>query len=428
MKKNVLIIAYAYPPNNVAGAQRPYAIAKYLDKSKYNIKVLTCENPDLPLGKSESFDNNLDGVEIFTVKSKLSNKVAQVNHSVKKSKNGIKTKVIKLIKSFVFPDKGMFWYPNVINFIKDNKKMFNDLDIVISTSPGVTNHRIAKYLKIKNRDLTWIADFRDFNYLNHWNEVKGLKSILHKRLEASILKNADFITYVTNTMLKVNQAYYKKYSHKMHCIYNGFEGTNLELTDNCKHIKSTDKIKIFYAGTFYNGIRSPFPLLDLLDKAINEKIITLEQVELIIAGNIEKELIESMKNYKCFSSIQFLGNIPRSEVIKYQMKASFLWLIVGNIKAHYQTVPLKLFEYISTGKPILNFAPNISESSFIIENNNLGYNFNTSNFQVEIESLKFNKVLSDYLNDNIVLNSGNIEIFTWQNQIKKLDKLLCTKS
>ena len=37
MKKNVLIISYSYPPNNVAGAQRPYALAKYLDKEKYNV-------------------------------------------------------------------------------------------------------------------------------------------------------------------------------------------------------------------------------------------------------------------------------------------------------------------------------------------------------------------------------------------------------
>lgn len=428
MKKNVLIIAYGYPPNNVAGAQRPYAIAKYLDKNKYNIIVLTCENPELPLGINKNFDNSLDGVDVIQIKSKLSSKAVSANKVLKNNKKSIKSELVKFAKFFIFPDTGMFWIGNVKKYIENNSEFFCDLDILISTSPRMTNHNIALFLKKKNPNLRWITDFRDFNYLNHWNEVKGLKSILHKRLEASILKNADFITYVTNTMLKVNQAYYKKYSHKMHCIYNGFEVSNLELTDNCKHIKSTDKIKIFYAGTFYNGIRSPFPLLDLLDRAINEKIITLEQVELIIAGNIEKELIESMKNYKCFSSIQFLGNIPRSEVIKYQMKASFLWLIVGNIKAHYQTVPLKLFEYISTGKPILNFAPNISESSFIIENNNLGYNFNTSNFQVEIESLKFNKVLSDYLNDNIVLNSGNIEIFTWQNQIKKLDKLLCTKS
>jgi hypothetical protein len=35
MKKNVLIISYAYPPNNAAGAQRPYALEKYLDKTKY---------------------------------------------------------------------------------------------------------------------------------------------------------------------------------------------------------------------------------------------------------------------------------------------------------------------------------------------------------------------------------------------------------
>lgn len=65
MKKNILIISYSYPPNNVAGAQRPYALAKYLAKEKYNVTVITCKNPDLPLGKNDNFDANIEGVELL---------------------------------------------------------------------------------------------------------------------------------------------------------------------------------------------------------------------------------------------------------------------------------------------------------------------------------------------------------------------------
>src|SRR5690606_13367557 len=78
MKKNVVIISYAYPPNNVAGAQRPYALAKYLDKEKYNVTVISCENPDLPIGKNENFNPSLEGVKLVLIKSKVGNSAAKL--------------------------------------------------------------------------------------------------------------------------------------------------------------------------------------------------------------------------------------------------------------------------------------------------------------------------------------------------------------
>ena len=37
VKKNVLIISYSYPPSNVPAAQRPYTVAKYLNKDVFDV-------------------------------------------------------------------------------------------------------------------------------------------------------------------------------------------------------------------------------------------------------------------------------------------------------------------------------------------------------------------------------------------------------
>jgi hypothetical protein len=132
MKKNILIISYAYPPNNVAGAQRPYALAKYLDKTKYNIKVITCENPDLPIGNNPDFNPNLESVELIKIKSRIdgeSTKKIRKNADFSNNKTiSFKSILIKIAQKFIFPDKAMFWYPNVKTFLFQNKQIIENTD------------------------------------------------------------------------------------------------------------------------------------------------------------------------------------------------------------------------------------------------------------------------------------------------------------
>lgn len=431
MKKNILIIAYAYPPNNVAGAQRPYAAAKYLDKDKYNVSVITCKNPDLPIGKNEAFDPELENVNLYSIKSYLgsSAKVVRNTNTSKKQKTSlvgmIKTFVFQLGQQLIFPDKGMFWYPNVKTFLKNNPDFVNNTDVIISTSPGVTNHKIARFVKHKNKEACWIADFRDFNYVEHWQNKSGVKAFLHKRLEKSIVNDADYFTFVTKTMQKAYQEFYPKHSKQMYAMYNGFDQSDFLTTSDSL---VNNQLSFFYAGSFYNGLRSPLPLLSMLDRAINDSLIKPEDVVINIAGNIDDEQKGEMQKYKAYQCINFLGSLPRTEVLNMMSKTTFLWLIVANIKSHYQTIPIKLFEYIAARRPIINFAPEISESSQIIQEKELGYNIDTLHFDEEKSYLIFKKLISSHRDKSFdqPLSADNLISFSWKNQIDILDKIITT--
>lgn len=428
MKKKVLIIAYAYPPNNAAGAQRPYALAKYLNKNKYDIIVVTCQNPDLPIGENENFDPYLEGVKITTIKSKLGSSAIKLR---KQNKQGtskttlfskLKSTLFKIGQQLIFPDKGMFWYPNVKAYLKQNQELLANTDIVFSTSPGVTNHRIARYVKRKNKNIQWVADFRDFNYVENWSNKSGIKAYLHKKIEISIVKEASALSFVTKTMQVAYQKFYPQYQHKMHCVYNGFDKGDFPSVSE----PLNDRLSFFYAGSFYNGLRSPFPLMQLLDKAFEDNLLTKNEVQIQIAGNIDEEQKQTMKGYKSYTCIEFLGNIPRTEVLQYMCRTTFLWLIVANIKSHYQTIPIKLFEYIAARRPIVNFAPNVSESSQIIQEKNLGYNFNTLDFSIEESYPVFKELLLKYKKGEYTqqMPYENLDSFTWENQINKIEHLL----
>lgn len=428
MKKNILIIAYAYPPNNVAGAQRPYALAKYLDKTKYNIKVITCQNPDLPIGKNENFEPSIDEVELIYIKSRVGNSATKLRQKTNQKTNKVtvlsklKSFLFKIGQQFIFPDKGMFWYPNVTAYLKQNNELFENTDIVFSTSPGVTNHRIARYIKRKNKNIQWIADFRDFNYVEHWEFKKGIKAFLHKKLEHSIVKEATNLTFVTKTMQKAYQKFYPQHQDKMYCVYNGFDKGDFPTVSE----PLNDKLSFFYAGSFYNGLRSPLPLMQLLDRAFEDNLLTKEEAQIQIAGNIDEEQKQAMKDYKSYHSIDFLGNLPRTEALQYMCRTTFLWLIVANIKSHYQTIPIKLFEYIAARRPIVNFAPIVSESSQIIQEKNLGYNFNTLDFNIEESYPIFKDLVLKYKQGdfNQSMPDENLESFTWKHQMRLLEEIM----
>ncbi|NMH25348.1 glycosyltransferase family protein [Flavobacterium solisilvae] len=428
MKKNILIISYSYPPLNVPAAQRPYALAKYLDKSKYNITVITCKNPMSYLGFNKCFNPTLDNVSVIKINSYIGSSKKNVSNNSVNIKKGsfmasIKKSIFDFAQKLVFPDRGMFWYPKVKGYLKKNKELLKHTDVVLSLSPMINNHRIARYVKRRSDRIKWIADFSDFYYVDGWVNKTGIKAFLHKRLEYSIIKEATSISFVTKTMQKAYQKFYPQHWDKMHCSYNGFDRS--DFIDSPKY-SDNDKLTFFYAGTFYNGLRSPLPLMQLLDKAFEDNLLTKDEVQIQIAGNIDEEQKQVMRDYKSYCCVDFLGNLPRTEVLQYMCKTTFLWLIVANIKSHYQTIPIKLFEYIAAKRPIVNFAPIISESSQIIQEKNLGYNFNTLDFNVEESYAIFKDLLLKYKQRgfNQLMPNENLESFTWEYQIRLLEEII----
>ncbi|HIB46735.1 MAG TPA: hypothetical protein EYN07_05095 [Flavobacteriaceae bacterium] len=418
-KKNILIVSYGYPPFNAPSVQRPYTLAKYLDKSKYKVTVITCPNADSSLGYDPNFDEALADVLLIKIDAKFLNKISGFRTpevSVKKRKSTIltkiKQKIFSLGASIIFPDKGVFWYGQVVRYLKEHSSIIDNCDIVFTSSPLATNHNLGNYIKKKRPDVRWVAEFEDYHYLENWSQKRGVLSSLHKKLEMKVIKNSDKVTFVSETMKNNYKKYYHEYAKKFYTIYNGYD------TDNYKYLNfdtlENEKLSITYAGSFYKGVRSPIPLLKLLDRAIKKGVLKKDEVVVKIAGNFEPILLEEAKNYESFSCIDFLGKIPRSQVLRLFANSHLLWLIVGNQVTHYTSVPLKLFEYLASRRPILNFAPYNSEASAIIEKFNLGVNFDVQTEEFQSLEQKFYDLVGRFHKNELAepLPAQEIDIFS----------------
>ncbi|MBP3314126.1 MAG: hypothetical protein J6K84_05690 [Oscillospiraceae bacterium] len=106
------------------------------------------------------------------------------------------------------------------------------------------------------------------------------------------------------------------------------------------------KVNLLFTGTFYEDIRNPLPLFDLISR-MNDP-----QIQLHIVGGGCLDMIQEWTQ-KC-PSIVYHGYHPASFAEQMTVQADIL-VNVDNLSANM--LPSKINDYISTGKPILNMHP-----------------------------------------------------------------------
>ena len=127
--------------------------------------------------------------------------------------------------NFFIPDPKIFWVSSSVKFLQKYVNE-NSIDVIISTGPPHSMHLIAKRISKKN-NIKWIADFRDpWTDLYYNNEFKQLSFAKqkNKKLEKSVLENADLILTVSNALKND----FLKIAKNVSVITNGFDSEVLK--------------------------------------------------------------------------------------------------------------------------------------------------------------------------------------------------------
>lgn len=421
----ILIISYSFPPDNVPAAQRPYFMAKYLNKLKCETLVLTSGNSLSSIGKSQWAD--ISGLKIFYAPKFVKKPVNTGSESVNRSSSVFLNKFRAFVsKEFLIPDKGVHWMltakRDLHNILKNNP----EIRYVYSTSPSYINHILAMWVKMKFKK-RWIADFRDFYYVKNIQDKSFIfRKQIDRYIERRILKKSDAVTFTSTTMFKAYSTEYPSIKSKFSVIFNGFDAD--EFADLPGPKINDFKIKIFYGGSFYEGVRSPGPLLLSLQYLIEKKMLTPNEIEIRIAGNIPKEIFAEFQSLDIYSSIIFLGPIPRLQVLNEMKSCMLTWLIVGNQPSHYGSVPVKGYEYIGARRFILNFCPEEGECRRIINELNCGLNLGVGAGDIPVNASKLNIIFSSIkdrsLSIPVEINSILLKKYTREYQGYQLKQLI----
>lgn len=119
------------------------------------------------------------------------------------------------------------------------------------------------------------------------------------------------------------------------------------LVDNCiRKEKSPDThVSMVFAGNFYSSIRNPEKMLEVLSGLPKRYLIHLYGTG---CRSIVKAKMESFQDAKLVDH----GEVLHEQCIKAIQDADFLINLSNTIT---NQLPSKVFEYMSSGKPIINF-------------------------------------------------------------------------
>jgi len=391
--KKVLIISYYWPPSGGAGVQRWLKMAKYLPD--YGVKpfVLTVDESfaSYPLIDRSFLDEVSDETEVYRTKSfeplRIYGKIFGKKKVPYSGFTNVKTdnllsKMSRWVRGNMFiPDARKGWNKFALPKAREIVAR-EDIETIITTGPPHSTHFIGLALKKSNQSLHWIADFRD-----PWTDIYYYDNLLPSKnsrkkdaeMERLVLESSDRVLAVcpSNQRLfagKLN----KENGEKVKLLTNGFDNDDFK---GIKRSVSNDRLELVYTGTLAEiyDVKPIFIILQELDTPWH----------LTVAGNVAPEICELIRELKIDQHMTFLGHVAHKESLQLLKKCHALLHILPNTSQAILGTTGKLFEYIGSGTPILNFGPTEGDSASFIKMAGAGESFERSDREGVLQFLRF---------------------------------------
>lgn len=398
MKKKVLIISIYYPPIASIASNRIESFTKYLDKSKFDIEVITLRE-----GNSKELEVQ-DNVTIHRIENKSLFKRFKFD-----SKTNIiihKLKVLWNIALQIVFDEYNPWKKSAKNLgfklLKEKK-----FDLILSSYAPSASHEVALKLKKNYPNIKWIADMRDEMSLNLFLTKKQRDKLAV--LEKSIFDYVDAITSVSMPILNDFKSLANTKAEKIKfCeIRNGydFEVNNMKIKNEI--------FTISYVGSFY-GERNPNNFLKALSN-ISKKI---ENFNINFIGTIKPVSIPNhLKSY-----VKTFQKVSHDAAIDY-MKQSDALLLIHPSSSGKGVYTGKLFEYLAIQKPIIALVDPNDVAAKLIRDTNAGLIADNSDIKLIEEIIlkiyyEYNTEFERHYNVNLIKKHHRKE------QAKRLEILI----
>ena len=379
--KRILIVSVFFPPCERIGGKRPYNLANYLANNGWDVTVLTLkEFYTPPLGVDKIVDDRITVIrtDAFLPYVSLTNKSlvsrtntsqkVDVSYKVKPSYlSVIKSSLITSIKKYIrlglskldHIDEYSGWHNSAI---KEMIKRNLDFDIVLATIPPYS----ASYLGVKLADYykcKFVLDYRDpwcdlKDYEHMQTKYGRKKAINHKKIEDMCLKRANLITSVSPG---ISSKLVDRSSSKVLTLPQGYTGEA-----NLSRIDKNEELYVLYAGSLAYGRD-----LSVILKSIH--ILSVEKnldICLIYCGEHSDIALQQARSVGAESVLKTRGYLREAEAIELSTKAFCNLVIIS--EGYEYAYPGKLFDLITSGRPVCVYCKNENEAGLLVNNYSLG--------------------------------------------------------
>ncbi len=346
-----LIVSYAFAPDGIVGAKRMSAISHSFRDNGITADVLTVAD-DFYSSRDDSITHA--AANLYKTRVILAPIACSGNQFLARLKNTIRRAIRKRIYKI---DAWQGWNKQLINkgrWVLEN----GNYDFILVSGPPFSSFSAAYNLSLEY-DLPLFLDYRDAWTAYDW-KIKIPENTIN--MEHKIVHHAAGIVLCTETLLRHFRSSFPLVSENhLTVVTNGF--FQRDIVSNY----SGDRIyKIGHAGTFY-GERSLSLLIEPLRRIMADSSCSLE---LHHWGTLPPS---QLKDFSAagLSSILNIHARQSHESLVDSLSCMDLLLAFSGSDVTY-AIPFKVFDYLSTGVPILAITPPDSELSRFIEGTEFG--------------------------------------------------------
>ncbi|MBN1528523.1 MAG: glycosyltransferase [Thermoleophilaceae bacterium] len=344
--QSFLVIVHPYPPTPSSGAHRWGAIVKYLRRAGHDVRVVTSGafgalDPEQERGVTRTADlmasarlRRLAGIAPLAAPDGRAGPGA-----------GADPELPAVLTRVLVPDAFLAsWAPMALRAAWRSLRE-RPADCVITSSPNESTHLVGLALR-RRLGHAWIADLRD-----GWTFERFLPEFptaaqrsLNRALERRALTGADAVMAATEPIaadlrgrLGIDVAH----------VPNAWD-PDLDAGIAPPEPHDGAGVELVHTGKLSGGWgRDPRPLLHGLRRVLDEQP---GRLRLKLAGRLDEEDARLIAEAGLGDAVEHVGQLGRAEAVRLQRGAGVLLLVTSR---HSGEATGKLFEYLSSGRPIL---------------------------------------------------------------------------
>ena len=363
--KNLLFLAYFFPPHGGGGVLRSVETVRLLSSHGWRTTVVAGPEDGYWI-KDESLLGRLpQSTKVLRAGALNPVRILRFADRSQDRKEKLRSeRAIRKWRRFAdwlpVPDVYCTW---IAPAVRKSFKAASQADWIMSTSPPESAHLAAWYLAGRT-GTRWAADFRDPWVRGIYRKFPtALHRALQRHLERMVVKRADLVLASSEEAVEdFRSRYPEQPEDKFQFVPNGFDSR--EFSDFPHNPPQNAPLTIIHTGNLTLD-RDPVPLFRAL-AALNREFggeSPCCKIELV--GLCDKRVRKAAQEFLSGDSVTFSGYLPRGEVLK-KLAGSHLALLLESFAPNAElVVPGKLYDYLGARMPVLALVPKGAASRLI---------------------------------------------------------------